>query len=59
MTWVAFAVVALYAGFCVAVPAAILIDGGSIFHALAALGFLASVAWRGLTLLANWPPWRR
>ena len=59
MTWVAFAVVALYGGFCVAVTAAILIDGGSIFHALLALGFLLSAAWRGLTLLANWPPWRQ
>jgi hypothetical protein len=59
MAWVAVAVVALYAGLCVVVPAAILIDGGSILHALLALGFLMSVAWRGLLLLADWPPWRR
>jgi hypothetical protein len=59
MTWVAVAVVALYAGLCVVLPAAILIDGGSIFHAAVALGFLVSVAWRGLLLLADWPPWRR
>ena len=59
MTWVAVAVAALYLGFSVAVFAAILIDGGSVFHALLALTFLGSVAWRGLLLLADWPPWRR
>jgi hypothetical protein len=39
MWWVAVLVAVLYAGLCVVVPAVILVEGGSVFDALVALGF--------------------
>jgi hypothetical protein len=52
MAWVVAAV--LYAGLCVAVPAVILFEGGSVFQVLIALGFLLSTAFRLLIGLGDW-----
>ena len=54
MGWVAVVASVLYAGACVAVPTAILIEGGSVFRALVALGFLLSLALRLLIRLGDW-----
>ena len=59
MWWVAVVVAVLNAGLCVVVPAVILIEGGSMFDALVALGFLLSTAFGWIMRLADWPPWRR
>jgi hypothetical protein len=59
MWWIAIVAAFAYAGLCVVVPAVILIEGGSVFDALLALGFLLSTAFTWIMRLANWPPWRR
>jgi hypothetical protein len=57
--WVAVVAAVIYAQVCVVVPAIILIQGGSVFDALLALGFLLSTAFGLMMHLADWPPWRR